>query len=111
MLERFPITLGCTFYYNETSEEYLITENLSMLSQWSMEDYLEYYNKHYKPLKSSTKLLRATRDNDEITLYVHREAEFGEYSGGTDVYKGEYRNTYKKSENGFYWVSSYGYDE
>lgn len=111
LLESFPISLPYILYYNEASEEYLFTADLYMLSQWEMEDYLDYYNEHYEPLKSSTKLLRATRHNDEISLYVYREAEFGEYSGGTGVYKGEYRNTYKKGENGYYWVSSYGIDE
>jgi hypothetical protein len=76
-----------------------------------MKDYLEYYNEYYEPLKSSTKLLRATMHNDEISLYVYRTAEFEEYSGGTGVYKGKYRNTYRKGENGYYWVSSFGIDE
>jgi len=109
-LEQFPMTLSYNLYYNEASEEYLFTSDLSMLSQWSMEDYLTYYNEYYKPLKSNTKLLRATRYGDEISLYVYREAEFGEYSGGTGSYQGEYKNTYKKSENGYYWVSSFGSD-
>ena len=43
-------------------------------------------------------------------MNVYREAEFNEYSGGTSSYSGEYKNTYKKSENGYYWVSSYGSD-
>lgn len=110
LLERFPTTLSYNLYYNEISEVYLFTTDLSLLSQWSMDDYFAYYNKHYKPLKSTTKLLRATRYNDEISLYVSREAEYNEYSGGTGFYKGEYKNTYKKSDNGYYWISSYGSD-
>ena len=110
-LERFPVTLSYTSYYNEASEEYLFMTDLSMLSEWSMEDYLEYYNKHYEPLKSSTHLLKATRHNDEISLYAYHEGEFGEYSGGTGFYKGNYKNTYKKVEDNFYWASSYGVDE
>ena len=110
-LERFPTTLAYTFYYNEASEEYLVTADLFMLSEWGMNDYQEYYNEHYESLKSSTELLRATRHNDEISLYVYHEGEFLEYSGGTDFYKGEYKNTYKKGDNGFYWICASGRDE
>lgn len=110
-LDHFPVTLSYTSYYNEVSEKYLFMTDLSMLSEWSMEDYLEYYNKHYEPLKSSTQLLRAAQHNNEISLYTYHEGEFGEYSGGTGFYKGNYKNTYKKDGDNFYWVSSYGIDE
>ena len=110
MLEHYPETLGYIFYYNDVTEEYLITDDLRSPSSWQLDGYLDYYNNSYALLKSSTQLLRATRYNDEISLYVYREAEFGEYSGGIGFYKGEYRNTYKKSGDGYHWVSSYGLD-
>jgi len=103
-LERFPETLPCILYYNEASEEYMFTMDVSFF----VGDGSEYYEKYYGSLKSETRLLRATRCNDEISLYLYHESEFGEYSGGTGFYKGAYKNTYREAENGFYWVSSFG---
>jgi len=93
----------CSLYYNEANEKYLFTKALQSISNYTNED--------IEPLKYNTKLLKATKHNDEISLLVHHESEFGEYSGGKSFYKGNYNNTYKIDGDSFYWVSSYGIDE
>ena len=103
IIERLPAAVGFIVYYNETSEEFLLTKDLSILTENSAKDKSTF--------KHDTKLLKATRHNDEISLYTYHEGEFNKYSGGKASYKGNYKNTYKKNENGFYWISSYGNDE
>ena len=58
-----------------------------------------------------TKLIKATSHNGKVSLYIQHYTEFDEYSGERSNYKGVYKNTYKKDENGYYWISSYGMDE
>lgn len=62
-------------------------------------------------MDSDTKLIKATMHNGKVSLYIQHYAEFDEYSGGKSTYKGVYKNTYRKDDNGYYWVSSYGMDE
>lgn len=95
--------IWCTAFYNEANNEYLFTR--------ALESFSNYTDENREPLKYDTKLLKATKLNDEISLWVYHESEYAEYSGGTNTYKGTYKNTYKKDGDDFYWVSSYGIDE
>ena len=61
-------------------------------------------------LDSDTKPLKATIHNGKISLYIQHKNEFDEYSGEKSTFSGVYKNTYKKDDNGYYWVSSYGMD-
>ena len=95
--------IWCNAFYNEANGEYLFTREL--------ESFSNYTDENIEPLKCDTKLLKATKLNDEISLWVYHESEYAEYSGGTNIYKGTYKNTYKKNGDNFYWISSYGIDE
>ena len=87
-------------YYNEASNQYLFTKY--------PEGYFDYEN--YEKLESDTRLIKATSHNGKISLYIQHYTEFDEYTGEKSTYKGLYKNTYKKTDNGYYWVSSYGDD-
>lgn len=88
-------------YYNEEGNQYLFTK------------YAEQYtnSKDQEKLDSDTKLIKATMHNGKVSLYIQHYTEFDEYSGGKSTYKGVYKNTYRKGDNGYYWISSYGVDE
>jgi len=93
----------CTAFCNEANDEYLFTREL--------ESFSNYTDENREPLKYDTKLLKATKFNDEISLWVYHESEYAEYSGGTNTYKGTYKNTYRKVGDNYYWISSNGYDD
>lgn len=88
-------------YYNEASNQYLFTK--------LPEKYINSADE--EKLDSDTKLIKATMHNGKISLYIQHYTEFYEYSGGKSTYKGIYKNTYRKDDNGYYWISSYGMDE
>lgn len=95
--------IWCTAFYNEANGDYLFTREL--------ESFSNYTDENREPLKYDTKLLKATKLNDEISLWVYHESEYAEYSGGTNTYKGTYKNTYRKDGDNYYWISSNGYDD
>ena len=88
-------------YYNAESNQYLFTKYA--------EKYMNYEDG--EKYDFDTKLIKATSHNGKISLYIQHYTEFDEYSGERSSYKGVYKNTYKKDENGYYWISSYGMDE
>ena len=92
--------LGYAAYYSAAGEEYLFTKEIYI----DMEAAKEYLDS----LKFDTRLLRAKRHNDEISLYIYHETEFQEYSGADGFYSGEFKNTYKQNGEDFYWVNSCG---
>jgi len=96
----YPEICKYVVYNNAASNKYLFTKY--------KEDYTENYAND--TLKSETKLIKATEHNGKISLYLSRTAEFDEYSGGVSTYTGVYRNTYKKTDNGYIWLYSYGTD-
>ncbi len=93
-------TLAYNVYYNAASDQYLFTKYAT--------EYMNFYDAEELP--SETKLLKATKHNGKISLYLEHTAEFDEYSGGKSTYSGIYKNTYQKGPDGYYWISSYGID-
>lgn len=88
-------------YYNEESNQYLFTKFAEQ--NMNFEDGEKY--------DFDTKLIKATSHNGKVSLYIQHYTEFTEYYGEKSTYKGVYKNTYKKDDNGYHWVSSYGMDE
>lgn len=88
-------------YYNEDSNQYLFTK--------FAEQYMNYIDE--TKYDFDTKLIKATSHNGKVSLYIQHYTEFDEYGGERSAYKGIYKNTYKKDDNGYHWVSSYGMNE
>ena len=88
-------------YYNAENNQYLFTKYA--------EQYMNYEDG--EKYDFDTKLIKATSHNGKISLYIQHYTEFDEYSGERSTYKGIYKNTYKKDDAGYHWVSSYGMDE
>lgn len=88
-------------YYNEANNRYLFTKYAEQYMNFEDEEKLDF----------DTKLIKATMHNGKVSLYIQHYTEYDEYSGGKSAYKGLYKNTYRKGDNGYYWISSYGIDE
>lgn len=95
--------IGCVVFYNDANDTYLFMKDLSTYVTDLVDGDFDSFNEH-------SELLRATKHNDEISLWISHENEYSEYSGGTSRYEGIYRNTYKIDGDGFYWISSSGTD-
>lgn len=95
--------IWCNVYYNKANDKYLIFKELQSFSG--------YTDESSEPFKQETKLIKATKHNDEISVHLYHENEFAEYSGGTDFYKGTYINTYRIDGENYQWICSYGTDE
>ena len=90
--------LFCDVIYNKSSNKYLFLAD-------------EYYNSidlsaYNGPDYQSSKLVKASKYNDEISVWVYKETEYNEYNGGKEIYKGIYKNTYKKDGDNYIWLSS-----
>ena len=86
--------LKCNVLYNKASDKYLFLKENTFAAQYTA------YNQ-------SSKLLKASKYHDEISVWVYHETDYDEYDGNKrSVYKGVYKNTYKKDGDNYIWLGS-----
>ena len=86
-------------YYNV----YRNRDNIFLFTKYNEDLFEADFNDEYV---DETKLIKATTSGDELNLYIYRKAEYEDYNGGIEVYSGIYKNTYRKNNNGHYWLNS-----
>ena len=86
-------------YYNV----YRNKDNVFLFTKYNEDLFEPDFNDEYV---DETKLIKATTSGDELNLYIYRKAEYEDYNGGIEVYSGIYKNTYRKNNDGYYWLNS-----